>query len=209
MSATLGGIGSLHVDATVISQHSSATGGPLPQANTTTTDEQLENVLMDTVAGILNLPHTLVRPRWQPRPPKQPEPNVNWASVGIMSRAATDFPYIKHFPGGPDRLTRWGTLDVMVSLFGPACQELAEQLRDGFYIDQNREQLGAIGVKMIEATNMTAVPDLFNMQWINRFDLTIRFARAVDREYNVLDIASSEGTIATQNGVESEWNVNP
>lgn len=209
MSSTIGGTGSLHVDATVVSSHSSATGGPLPQANTTTSDVQLENVLMDAVAGILNLPHILVRPRWQPRPPKQPEPTVNWVAIGITTRTPMDYPYIKHFNGGPDRLTRWSSFTAMASVYGPGCQELAEQLRDGFYIDQNREQLSAIGVKLTDAGEITAVPELFNIQWINRADLTLRFARAVDREYNVLDIVSSEGTIATQNGVESEWNVNP
>jgi len=191
-----------------LSGNTSATGGYLPQSNTPLADQDLENAITAAVAGVLNMSASMVRPRWQALPPKQPSPTTNWASVGITSRESMDYPVIQHHAGGPDTLTRWSTLRCAVSIYGPNASGLAEQLRDAFYINQNFEALSAIGIKLVDAGNVTAVPDLFNMQWINRADIEIRLAQAVDREYQVLDIASSQGTITTDNDVTSEWNVN-
>lgn len=187
----------------------SSTGGYLTQLNTPLTDQALEDAITAAIRGIIGLPDGMVRPRWQPQPPKQPAPNVNWAAVGITERTGIDYPAIRHINGGPDRLTRWSRLTVMISIYGPGCQGLAEQLRDGFYIAQNGDQLATFGIKITDVGRVTAVPDLFNMQWINRADLPLRLTQAVDRDYAVLDIASSHGVITADDGVTTEWYVNP
>jgi len=192
-----------------MSGNTSATGGFLTQQNTPLSDQALEDAITAAVRGIIGLPDGMVRPRWQPIPPKQPAPSVNWAAVGITERIGIDYPVIRHFNGGPDRLTRWSSLLVMISIYGPGCQGLAEQLRDGFYIAQNGEQLGALNIKIIDVGKVTAVPDLFNMQWINRSDLSLRLAQAVDRDYAVLDLASSQGFFTADDNVTTEWDVNP
>lgn len=192
-----------------MSGNTSATGGYLPQVNTALADQDLENALTALISGVLQMSAALVRPRWQAIPPKQPSPTTNWVSLGIVSRESKDYPVIKHHAGGPDTLTRWSTLRVAVSVYGPNASGLAEQLRDALYINQNFEQLSLQGIKLLDAGNVTAVPDLFNMQWINRADVEIRLAQAVDRDYQVLDIASSQGTITTDDDVTTEWNVIP
>jgi len=192
-----------------MSGNTSASGGYLRQTNTPLSDTQLEDALVAAVVGICGLPPGMVRPRWQPTPPKQPAPSVNWAAVGITERTGIDYPVIHHFDGGPDRLTRWSNVTVLASVYGPGCQGLAEQLRDGFYIAQNLEQLSLISVKLTEIGTITAVPDMFNMQWINRCDVVMRFNQAVDRDYAVLDLASSSGGIFADDGITTEWDVNP
>jgi hypothetical protein len=190
-----------------LSGNTSATGGYLPQVNTPLADQDLENAITALVAGVLQMSAALVRPRWQAIPPKQPSPTTNWAAVGITSRETADYPVIQHHAGGPDTLTRWSILHCAVSIYGPNASGLAEQLRDALYINQNFEALSAVGIKLMDAGNVTAVPDLFNTQWINRADIEIRLAQAVDRDYAVLDIASSHGIVTTDDDVTSEWNV--
>jgi hypothetical protein len=195
-----------------MSGNSSATGGYLRQLNTPLSDDALLDAIHDAIAGITGIAPELVRPRWQHLPPNQP-PNTppaatNWCAFGITDRTPINYPVIRHFAGGPDRVTRWSAVTVLASLYGPACHALAEQLRDGFYVDQNREQLGLVGVKLTEVGELTAVPDQVNLQWLNHVDIPIILAQSVDRDYDVLDIASSQGTITTENGVTVDWNVN-
>jgi hypothetical protein len=196
--------------------NSSATGGFLPQLNTPLSDDALMNVIHDTISGITGIPANLVRPRWQPgidvngnriTPPNQPPAGTLWCGVGITLRTSTDYPQIRHINGGPDRLTRWSQLTVLASIFGPGCQGIAEQLRDGLYVWQNQELLNTVGVKVIDAGEIAAVPDLTNYQWINRADVPIHLAQAVDRDYNVLDIVESAGTITSDTGVSDPFDV--
>lgn len=190
-----------------MSGHTSATGGPLAQTNPIALDTDLENALHDLITYVLGLTGDLVRPRWQMRPPNQPAIGVTWASFGITRRERFDYPQITHFNGGPDRLTRWTMVHVLVSVYGPNASANAEALRDAMYIGQNNEGLASVGLKITDAGEVTMLPDLINTQFVNRADLPLRFAQAVNRDYNVLDIASSEGPITTVDGVTAEWNV--
>lgn len=208
-SAVLGGRGSLTANATVVNVHSSATGGYLRPTNTPLSDRQLENVLHDALSGMLGIPPDLVRPRWQPRPPSQPSTTLNWCAFGVTLRTPMDYPVVQHFNGGPSRLTRWSAVTVLVSLYGPDCEELALVLQDGLYIAQNREQLELVGIRLTDVGEATSVPDLVNVQWIGHVDVPIRLAQAIDRDYNILDLASSEGTITTDTEVVGAWVVNP
>jgi hypothetical protein len=185
--------------------NTSATGGYLPQVNAALSDQAIDDAITAVIAGILGISNSLIRPRWQPLPPRQPPPSANWVAMGITERRPMDYPYIRHFNGGPDQLTRWSQATAMVSVYGPGASGLAEQLRDGLYIAQNREALAASGISLTEAGTVTAVPDLFNAQWINRADLELRFAIAIDRQYAVLDIAESTGTITADGGVAVHW----
>ncbi|WP_285908116.1 hypothetical protein, partial [Pseudodesulfovibrio pelocollis] len=57
---------------------SSASGGYLTPATAPLTQDQLVAVLHGAVSGITGLAAELIRPRWQPRPPKQPDHDVTW-----------------------------------------------------------------------------------------------------------------------------------
>lgn len=188
--------------------NSSATGGYLPQVNTPLSDPAMEDVITAAISGILSFDNSMIRPRWQALPARQPPPTTNWVAIGITDRTAIDYPYIKHFNGGPDQLTRWSRITVAVSVYGPNAQGLAEQLRDGFYVSQNLEALATSSIKLTDIGSITAVPDLYNVQWINRADMEMHLAVATNRTYNVLDIASSQGTITAVDGATTTavWN---
>jgi hypothetical protein len=189
-----------------VSGNSSATGGYLRQTDTPLTNNQWDDTITNAVVGITGLDPILVRPRWQPMPPGQPPAEVDWCAVGITSRPATDYPFIRMNDNGVGAVqTRWFSLNVLASFYGPNAVVLAGQLQDGLYIPQNLEQLAKSGIKLTEAGEPVVVPDLMHQQWIDRVDLPITFAAALDRSYDILSILSSEGTISTDVGVTAHW----
>lgn len=191
--------------------NSSATGGYLTQTVPALADDLLVDSLTAAIGAVVGIPGNLVRPRWQPNPPRSPENTVNWVAVGIAARRALDYPVIAHQAGGPDVLQRWVNYEVAVSMYGPNAQGNAETLRDGLYIRQNLEQLATADIKLTDAApEITAAPELVNNQWYNRADMTIRFQAKTTRAYNVLDIASTSGTITADNSTASTetWTTN-
>jgi uncharacterized protein YaaQ len=184
----------------------SSTGGFLRQTNALPlNDAALDAVLQQLVVGVTGLPGSLVRPRWQRpdtdpnTPPTQPAVNVDWCSIGILNQIPHDFPYEYHTGDGDgyDTQVTWETLDVMASFYGPNCRNNAAVLRSGLYINQNRESLISYGIKLREAGTMTLVPDLVNVQWLSRCDLTIILDREIIRVYPILNLESVQGGIST------------
>lgn len=184
----------------------SSTGGfigqldPLPL-----NDAALDDLLQQLVVGVTGLSGSLVRPRWQwpisgPNiPPTQPPPDTDWCSIGVMNLIPHDYPYEGHQGGGDgsDLQISWETLDVMASFYGPNCRGNASTLRAGLYISQNRESLIQFGIKLREAGAITVVPDLVNVQWINRCDIPLVFDREIHRTYPILNLQSAQGGITT------------
>jgi hypothetical protein len=79
--------------------NTSATGGLLaPVAEVPPlTDDALDALFQVAVSGITGISGALVRPRWQPTPPKHPEPSVDWCAIGITDITPDDGPSIQHF----------------------------------------------------------------------------------------------------------------
>lgn len=195
-----------------MSGNTSATGGYLQPTSTVPPEgDALDDILQEMVVGITGLNDQLVRPRWQPDPPGQPAVDVNWAGVGVISRTALDFPYIVHNPAGngTDVLRRHNELEVQVSFYGPNADLLAEQLRDGLYISQNREQLAAHGIALIEVGQSIHAPELINnVQWLDRVDITVRIRQVVERVYAIENILSAPGEFQTNGSLEQATDVN-
>lgn len=186
--------------------NNSALGGYLVPAAAAPPDADLEAVFQKLIAGVSGLPGSLVRPRWQPIPPQQPEASVNWASVGITGRTPDAGPYIVHGTGdgitssaaGSDTLQRHETLDILVSFYGPSGAALAEQTLDGLWIAQNSEALAAADLKFTGVTGqILAVPELVNQVFIRRYDFTAKFRRKVTRVYPVLNLLSASIVLDT------------
>ena len=176
----------------------SASGGFLAPADILTPDgDGLDDALQALVAGVTGLDPTLVRPRWQPTPPQQPERDVTWAAVGVQSQAPDDNPYEAHDPTGEgvDHVQRHETLAVMVSFYGPQSQAVAGILRDGLFIGQNREAASALGLRLVEVGALARVPSLVNTIWLNRVDVPVTFRRQVNRTYPIRNLLSAVGTI--------------
>lgn len=182
--------------------NSSATGGFLGQTNTTPTDEDVENGLQAFVVGTVGLPAALVRPRYQVDPPNQPPVGTSWCAIGVMTDESIDYPQLDHFNGGPTRQTRWQTLHVLASFYGPQSSANTKRFRDALYIPQNWEPLMPLGMKLHSVEPIRVAPAiLINTQWVGRADLSFSVAQVVQRDYNILDIVAAPVTIQTEDGV--------
>lgn len=174
----------------------SSTGGYLApvDAQPPPDDAGLDAIFQQLVVGVTGLPGSLVRPRWQPTVPKQPEASVNWCALSVSEQDPDDSPAIVHNSDGDgsDTYIRHQKLDVLCSFYGPSAKGYAQRLIDGLAIPQNIEQLKAMSVAFVSTSGIRAAPDLINEQWIRRYDLIVHFRRAITRTYAVLNILSAK-----------------
>lgn len=169
--------------------------GPSPTETMVQVD--WENFLQATVAGITGLPGTLVRPRWQPNPPPTPDVATDWAAAGIVRISANFSPYHQHHGeqlAGPgyDLLSRQEQCIYRVSFYGPHAGDLCAILRDGLFIDQNRQFWRENAVGLVEAERIEHVPELFRQQWRDCYNLEIVINREVRRLYNVRSLLAAQ-----------------
>lgn len=160
-------------------------------------DAALDALLQQVVVGLAMLTGDMVRPRWQPTVPKQPEPNIDWCAIGVTEFAPIDYPGEEHVSAGngSDTFVRWEQLTVLASFYGPNGNGNASTLRDGLYIARNRDALTAAGMDLVDAGAVTAAPDFVNQQWIRRYDVPIRLRRKVQRTYPILNMLSAPTSI--------------
>lgn len=187
--------------------NNSSTGGYLeeganPPWPTPLEGAALNALLTGLVVGTTGLDGTLVRPRWQPTPPVQPDVSVDWCAIGVINRKTYDYAEQVHDGDanggdGVDYFYVQQDLEVLASFYGPDCQDLANQLRDAVYVPQNLEAIEAQGLTLTQGGDVKAVPELINQQWVNRADVTITFRREVIRTYPILNILTASGEIDT------------
>ncbi|SCB10282.1 phage neck terminator protein [Cupriavidus alkaliphilus] len=180
--------------------NTSATGGYLaPTAPVPPEDDALDNLLQELVAGVTGLPGNLVRPRWQPTVPKQPEPSVNWCALGIPEQENDAGPAIQHDPAGEghDEYQRHQDIRLLCTFYGPAAKGYAQRLADGLSIPQNREQLRLNDMAFVSVGEIRAAPDFVNQQWVRRYDLTVLLRRKITRTYPVLNLLSAQVSTET------------
>jgi hypothetical protein len=179
----------------------SSTGGYLSPAvaSPPLEDDALTAIFQQMIVGITALPGNMVRPRWQPNPPKQPEPTVNWCALGIAVQTPDDGPAIVHdgSGNGSDTYIRHEQIDVLASFYGPSAMQNAQLLSDGLAIPQNLEQLKANDMNSVDTGVIRAAPDLINEQWVRRYDIQLTFRRKITRTYAVLNILTAQGTVQT------------
>lgn len=189
--------------------NTSATGGYIvPSTVAPADDEALEDLLHDAIAGVTGITATLVRPKWQQRPPNRPEASTDWCAFGITMSTADWSSQITHVPtgNGSDVQTRHMTLDLLVSFYGPGAGGNAERLRDGILIPQNMEALAAQGLEILDTGPIITAPEFVNTVWVRRKDVTLQIRRAVSRTYPVLNLLSAEGDLIADTGNTNSWN---
>jgi hypothetical protein len=192
-----------------MSGNTSATGGYIIEIPPgPPTGEQITAALQATVRALTGLPGNLVRPRWQPMPPTQPDAGVTWASVGTTHMEADDYPVITHdglaqlvgAPGpGVDRMTRHVTITAVVTFYGPEAEDVAGTFRDAFYVQQNWEPLHVLGLNMREVADLARAPELINQQWIDRIDIKLEMRGQLTRVYPVLNLDGADVVIHRPN----------
>lgn len=157
-------------------------------------DVDLDAIIQETVRDICALSGDLVRPRWQPIAPKQPEQIVDWVAIGIISITSDAGPAIEHNPlgQGTDTYQRHDTIEVLGSFYGPHGQTNAALLRDGLAIPQNTEPLGDVAMRFVECGPIRQAHELVNTKWIKRQDMSLWFRRKVTRVYGIESLAIAD-----------------
>lgn len=171
-------------------------------------DTDLDAVFQALVVGITGLDGTLVRPRWQAAPPKQPEPTVTWCAIGVMSQTPNDGASINHDGSangglGADVVTRHESIEILASFYGPQSQAYARYFRDGLSLPQNTEGLGAIGIRWVDCGPVRTAPELVNQQWVRRQDMSVRFNRKTQAVYGIESLAITAVHLFDDSG--QEW----
>ena len=196
--------------------NTSATGGYLsPAANSPPEmDSDLDALFQAAVAAITGLPGNMVRPRWQAVAPVHPEPGTNWAAIGITEIVPDDTPSIQHTGQnvgqpeevGYDTLARHELVSLLCTFYGPLGMQNAGLLRDGLGIPQNMAALTVNGIGFVDAGPIRQVPEIYNQQWIKRFDMLLQFRRKVARVYPILNILSVNFSKDLPWNEDQEWN---
>jgi hypothetical protein len=178
----------------------SATGGYLQPASSAPFPGNLtfEQFIQQVFVGISGLPGDLVRDKWQPNPPKQPDLYINWLAIGIQEEGADTFAYNSVDQNGNNQFMRMEAITVQCSFYGPDALKYGRLVRDGFQIGQNRETLQAAKMDFVSTSTMTRAPDLVNERWINRWEMSVFLRAEVLRVYPILDFVSAEGTLYAQ-----------
>jgi len=166
---------------------------------------ELDALFQQLIEGLTGLPTELVRPRWQPVDPKQPERNVNWCALGVESIDADDGPAIGQEAGqlddnfvldestiGPSGYIRHETISVLATFYGPQGQRYAAQTRDGVAIPQNVQSLLDADAVFVDCGPIVSAPELINQLWFKRYDLSMTFRRKVTRTYPTNPLISAE-----------------
>jgi hypothetical protein len=175
-------------------------------------DQALDVVLQAAIIGMLGIQSSLVRPRWQVDPPKEPEPNIDWCAVGVTDEEPDANVAIVHDGAangglGQDTGQRSERITAIATFFGPNARTNAKLLRDGLYVQQNRAMLNLQGLAVIDTGGPIGTAELINTTWRRRADLTLRFNRLVVRTWNVENIVSAPATIDLENSHNQSFTV--
>lgn len=189
--------------------NTSATGGYLtPTSPPPVADLDLDILLQTVIVGITGLPVDKVRPRVQPNDqfgrPVIPIPNaeVDWCAVAVTDYDPDDTPAQIHVSDGLGYtiLRRSARLNVLASFYGPHSDYYSTLAHDALFIGQNREAMRADGLNFISADTVRRVPDIVNGSNRRRADLPMRFVQAIERRYEIQNVASLTGGIKAAGG---------
>lgn len=181
--------------------NTSATGGYL-ESTDIVGQADVEDALQAAVAGITGLPGNLVRPRWQPEPPRQPKAEVTWCAIGALEYAATS--HVRHDSEGDgyDVIVTHADVSAMASFYGPDADGAAFRLRDGLLVAQNRAALRKQGLAVVEIGTVSRRPEPSGTRWLERLDVPLVFRWGTERRVPVLNILKSSGTMEADAGTE-------
>lgn len=190
----------------------SASGGYLAPENGTpslSVDGAFDAILQGVVAGIVGLPGTLVRPRWQATPPPEPEVTVDWCAIGVVDESPdlgnASITHVDSEDGGQgaDFIQVNDEAQILASFYGPNARGNAALLRNGLMIPQNREALQRQNIALCGIPSPARfVPAIVSMQTQRRVDLTFSLRRANVIEAPVRNLEAARLTLETDRGIE-------
>ena len=184
--------------------NTSATGGYLTPSNSSPPDDQdLDRIFHDLFAGVSGLDPKLIRPRWSFEPANMPSLGSSWIAQGIIDRREDPTVTQWFTEGIGTTVVRQQEIDNLLSFYGPGAAALESLVRDGLYLDQNREALGLLGIALVAVENPRNASMLINERWNKRIDVEITFRRVIKRIYPVLSLQSAYVTEHTDNVIQN------
>jgi hypothetical protein len=178
----------------------STTAGYLsPSSIAPAADLDLDKLMQSLVAGLTGLPGNVVRPRYQPTTPKQPEPTVDWVAIGVTDIQSDSSPVVVHDPtsDGSDTLIRHERITVSATFYGPNGQSHASICRDGLWLGQTAGMLDQYDLSFIDAGPVRSLHEIVNQQARRRYDFTFILRRKVTRNYRVRNLVAAEIELLT------------
>ena len=167
-------------------------------------DQNLARFLQTLVVGLTGMTPSLVRPRWQPNPPNEPDFEDDWAAIGTINRQRDVFASVKHSPGdgdvGSDLVVRNQILDVLASFYGPNSEANSEKFAMGLGLEQNRDAMELNGFGFVSVEETLIVPALLKERWLMGMDIHFRLRRQQQYTYPVPNVASATGSLITSEG---------
>lgn len=187
-----------HVDTAVA-------GFLIPASPSPDYDDDLVDILGDTVAGITGLDRNAVRPRWVPDPASQPARPVNWCAVGVTDIESETFASTVHdgqanAGDGASTVYRDVQFSVLASFYGPDASGYAALLRDGFVPQQNRAAMLRRGIAFVRNGRLVNTSGLVNTENLSRYDLPFVLRRRDARTYAIPNMRSVAGAIVAAHG---------
>ncbi|MBC17088.1 MAG: hypothetical protein CL942_08555 [Desulfovibrio sp.] len=190
--------------------NTSATSGYLTPTSAPIQQEAFEDAIQAMVVGVTGLPGEMVRPRYQPKPPRRPGKDENWCAIGVSDTLGSHSSKTHDSEGdGQDVVITVESLEVLASFYGPGAKEMATRLRDGLVPDQNRAELRKAGISVSEIGKPTNAPEMVNGAWVPRVDLPLNMQWETRQTYGVLNILSASGELVTDTGLARDITPKP
>ena len=168
----------------------------------------LNRFLQQLVAGVTGIIQTMVRPRWQPEPPNQPNFDKDWAAVGRVKRDRDTFAAVLHFTdpqdfdNSTDSMYRNEIVDILCSFYGPGSEANSELLAMGLMLEQNRYAIQLNGFGLVEVGETLTVPAIIKEKWLMGQDVPFRLRRQQIYSYPSPNLVEAQASLIFDNGMK-------
>jgi hypothetical protein len=165
-------------------------------------DQDFRRFLQSVIVGITGMDPTMVRPRWQPEPPNEPDFTTDWAAIGVIERDPDTFASVTHTTdeegNGTDLVVRNEVLSILASFYGPNAEKNSKLLVNGFALAQNREGMQINGFGLLSAGKPIQVPALLKERWLIGWDVPFRVRHQEAYGYPIPNLKSAQATLDVQ-----------